>query len=178
MQKRSASGYFCHWPGLVSDILRHVTIDSAARVDALTFLKSHSAGVIATVSKDYKPQASIVYFVCDDAFNIYFFTKRGSRKFNAISAHPQVAFVIGTQDVPQTLQMEGVASELTGKEDQDNHVPDLMQLLSNQTPAVVPMGKMDGEIVVMWLQPKWVRWADFSKNVIGNEKLFVDIPLE
>lgn len=155
-----------------------MTTDPSTRAEALAFLKAHSAGVLATVSKEYKPQASVVYYVGDDSFNIYFLTKRGSRKFQSISAHPQAAFVIGRQDVPQTLQIEGAASELTSKEDQDKHVPDLMNVLASQSPGLVPAGKMDGELVIMWLQPKWIRWADFSKPAIGNENLFVDIAVD
>lgn len=154
-----------------------MTNDTTARADALAFLKSHTAGVIATVSKEYHPQASVVYYTGDDSFNIYFLTKRGSRKFDAVSAHPQAAFVIGRQDVPQTLQIEGMVSELTSVEDQNKHVPDLMNVLAAQSPGLVPAGKMDGELAVMWLQPKWIRWADFSKPAIGNENLFVDIPV-
>ncbi len=154
-----------------------MTDDSNSRDEALTFLKAHSAGVVATVSKDYAPHASVIFYVTDEAFNIYFLTKRSSRKFKAISAHPQVAFTIGPQDVPQTLQIEGTGSELTSTEDRDKHIPDLMNILAAQRPGFVPAGKMDGELTVMWIQPKWIRWADFSKPVIGNDNLFVDIPL-
>ena len=151
--------------------------DNAARSEALAFIKAHTAGVLATVSKEYTPHASVVYYVSDDSFNVYFVTKRGSRKYNAIKAHPQVAFTIGRQDVPQTLQIEGVASELESEEDKNAHVPDLLNVLATVTPGFVPAGKMDGELTVMWLQPKWIRWADFSKPAIGNENLFVEIPL-
>lgn len=151
--------------------------DETTRNEALTFLKNHTAGVLATVSKDYNPHASVVYFVSDEKFNIYFLTKIGSRKYDAIKAHPQTAFTIGRQDIPQTLQIEGVASELTSKEDQDAHVPDLMNVLSQQTAGFVPAGKMDGDLAVMWLQPKWIRWGDFSKEAIGNDNLFFDIPV-
>lgn len=152
--------------------------DSTARAEALAFAQSHTAGVLATVSKDYAPHASVVYFVADDSFNIYFLTKRGSRKYAAMMAHPQVAFTLGRQEIPQTLQIEGVASELTGTEDQDAHVPDLMNVLAQQKPGMVPAGKMDGDLAVMWLQPKWIRWGDFSKAALGNENLFFDIPVD
>jgi nitroimidazol reductase NimA-like FMN-containing flavoprotein (pyridoxamine 5'-phosphate oxidase superfamily) len=151
--------------------------DSNSRADALAFLKDHSAGVIATVSKDYTPHASVIYYVADDSFNVYFLTKRGSRKHAAIGAHPQVAFTIGRQEVPQTLQIEGVASELTSPEEKESHGTDLMNMLATQTPGMIPAGKMDGDLAVMWLQPKWARWGDFSKPAIGNAQLFEEIQL-
>lgn len=155
----------------------HMQPDSSVRAEALAFAKSHSAGVLATVAKDYSPHASVVYYVADDSFNIYFLTKRGSRKYDAIKAHPQVAFTLGRQDIPQTLQIEGMGSELESAEDQQKHVPDLLQILMAQTPGFAPVGKMDGNLAVMWLQPKWIRWADFSKLGIGNENMFVEIPV-
>ncbi len=156
----------------------YMTPDSEARADALAFAKAHTAGVLATVAKDYSPHASVIYYVSDETFNIYFLTKRGSRKYNAIKAHPQVAFTVGTQDTPRTLQIEGLASELESTEDREKHIPDLMNVLSQQTSRFVPAGKLDGELSVLWIRPTWIRWADFSKKEIGNENLLVEIPVE
>jgi nitroimidazol reductase NimA-like FMN-containing flavoprotein (pyridoxamine 5'-phosphate oxidase superfamily) len=104
------------------------------RTDALQFLKNHPAGVLATVSKDYSPHAAAVFYVADDSFNIYFLTKRDSRKYAAISAHPQVAFAVGRLDVPQTLQIEGVASEIQDDSEKAQHVPALIKTLTDNNP--------------------------------------------
>ena len=82
---------------------------TAARSAALAFLKANRAGVIATVSSEGTPHASVVYYVTDDSFNIYFVTKIDSRKYASIKANPTVAFTVGHLDVPQTLQIEGIA---------------------------------------------------------------------
>jgi hypothetical protein len=36
---------------------------------------------------------------------------------------------------------------------------------------------MDSEVVLMWLQPKWIRWGDFSTMAVGNKNLFTEIPV-
>ena len=149
----------------------------ALRASALDFLKAHDAGVLATVSPDGNPHASIVYYVADDLFNIYFLTKLGSRKYTGILSHPVVAFTIGRQDVPQTLQIEGVAVELTNDDEKRPHVAELMDTLSNNNPLYIPIAKMDSEVVIMWIQPKWIRWADFSTHGIGNDAMFTEIPV-
>ena len=152
--------------------------DSAAiRQDALAFLKSHNAGVLATVSSENNAHASIIYYIADDNFNVYFFTKIHSRKHDAILAHPQVAFTIGREDVPQTLQIEGIAAELRNDVDKAAKIPELMKALEKTNQMYIPIAKMDAEPVVMWLQPKWVRWGDFSAPGIGNANLFADIPV-
>ena len=150
---------------------------TAARSAALAFLKANRAGVIATVSSEGTPHASVVYYVTDESFNIYFVTKIDSRKYASIKANPPVAVTVGHLDVPQTLQIEGIAVELTGQEDKNEHVPALMEMLSKNNPSFLPIAKMDSEVVVMWIEPKWVRWGDFSVEAIGNEHMFTEIPL-
>lgn len=150
---------------------------SVARADALAFLKGNRAGVIATVSAEGKPHASVVYYVTDDNFNIYFITKIDSRKYRSIKANPSIAFTVGQLDTPRTLQIEGVAVEMLGEEDKKAHVPDIMDMLSKNNPSYLPIAKMDSEVVLMWVEPKWIRWADFSVPEIGNEHMFVEIPL-
>ncbi len=149
----------------------------ALRASALEFLKSHTAGVIATVAKDYTPHASAVFYVADDQFNVYFLTKVGSRKHAAISAHPQAAFTVGRLDIPQTLQIEGMASEIQSDEEKAQYVPELMKTLMENNPHYIPVAKMDSAVVLMWLRPTWVRWADFSALGAGNEAVFTEIPL-
>ncbi len=153
------------------------TSPEVARADALAFLKSHTAGVLATVSKDHMPHASAVFYVADDAFNIYFVTKVDSRKAVAIREHPQVAFTIGRLDVPQTLQIEGVASEVSEGDEMAQRIPDLMKTLEENNPHYIPIAKMDSKVVLMWLEPKWIRWADFSAGGAGNDAVFTEIPV-
>jgi nitroimidazol reductase NimA-like FMN-containing flavoprotein (pyridoxamine 5'-phosphate oxidase superfamily) len=149
-----------------------------ARKSALEFIKGHHAGVIATAGHDNQPHASAVYYVADEHFNVYFLTKVNSRKYNAIQAHPQVAFTIGRLDVPQTLQIEGVASELRSDEAKQAHIPDLMDMLEKTNPYYVPIAKMDSEVVLIWIQPKWIRWGDFAVEGIGDDQLFTEIPVQ
>src|SRR3989338_5189535 len=87
------------------------------RAAALQFLKSHTAGVLASVGEGGKPHASVVYYTSDDTFSIFFVTLASSRKYQAIKANPWGAFVVGTLDVPQTLQIEGPIVELRQNED-------------------------------------------------------------
>jgi len=149
-----------------------------AREDAIAFLKNHNAGVLATVSREGNPQASIIYYVADDDFNIYFFTKIHSRKYESIAANHKAAFTIGREDVPQTLQIEGIVTELVGDGDKAEHVQQIMEMLMKTNQRFIPIAKMDADNVVMWLEPKWIRWGDFSAPGIGNENLFADIPVK
>lgn len=150
-----------------------------ARQDALTFLKHNKAGVIATIAREYEIHASMVYYTADDDFNIYFLTQINSRKFAALSAHPQVAFTIATPDVPQTLQIEGMAMDISLDEEESKKKDGLFEILNTRFPFVAPLTKLDpAELVMVWIRPTWVRWADYAFEEIGNRHIFQEIPVK
>jgi len=149
-----------------------------ARQDALAFLKRHKAGVLATVAADYNIHASMVYYTADDDFNIYFLTQLTSRKFEALSEHPQVAFTIAESDIPQTLQIEGMAMDISLDEGEAKKKDALFEILNSHSPFYAPLTKMDpASIVMIWIRPTWVRWGDFAFEEIGNRHVFKEIPI-
>ncbi|MBM3261382.1 hypothetical protein FJY93_03100 [Candidatus Kaiserbacteria bacterium] len=149
-----------------------------ASAEALAFLKAHKAGVLATVSREGKPHASAVYYTCDDKFNIYFLTLASSRKYAAASANPSAAFVIGTQEIPQTLQIEGSISEVRRPEGLEEREAQLIDILTSNGTYYAPITKLDpSDTVLMWLQPKWIRWADYTSPLNGNKNIFTEIPV-
>lgn len=146
---------------------------------ALEFMKEHQAGVLATVDADGQPHASAVYYLCDDDFNIYFLTPLNTRKSVSIKKNPKVAFVVGRQDAPQTVQLEGVAQEIQYEEEKTKKVSDLVGVLMGASKFYPPITKLDkAEIVLYWIQPKWVRWADYTMVADGSENVWKEIPLK
>ena len=153
--------------------------DEVKRAAALGFLKNHTAGVLATVSREGKPHASIVYYASDETFSIYFLTLMGSRRYAALQANPWAAFTVGAQDVPQTLQIEGPVVELRADGEMGKKLPELVQRLTSNATYFAPITKMDpSTIVVMWLQAKWVRWGDYATPESGNERVFTELAPE
>lgn len=151
---------------------------SDKKTEAQAFLKAHNVGMLATVGADGKPHASIVHYVSDEHFNLYFLTLFASRKFEAMRANPAVAFTIGAREIPQTIQIEGMASELTHKEEKQEHITELMNVLTSNSAYYAPLMKLDpSEIVMMWIKPSWVRWSDYASLESGNDKVFTEIPI-
>ena len=151
-------------------------MDDQARGHALQFLKSNSAGVLSTISSDGKTHGSAVYYVSDDDFNIYFITLTTSRKFANLSANPHVAFTVGTQYVPQTIQLEGVASMLRHPEEIGAHAEDLMKVLTSNSTYYAPITKLgDADTAIIWIQPKWIRWADYASVETGPKNVLIEI---
>lgn len=154
------------------------TLDNA-RKDALSFLKHHGVGVLATVSGQGQAHASMVNYVTDDDFNIYILTLINSRKFKAIEEHPQVAFTIAIPDIPQTLQIEGMAMDISLDEEAGKKKAELMDALNSNPWFYGPIAKLDpAETVVVWIKPTWVRWADYAFAPMGTDHVLKEIPLK
>lgn len=148
------------------------------RAAALSFLKSHQAGVLSSVTPEGGAHGSAVFYVADESFNIFFLTLKTSRKFANLQAHPRVAFTVGRQDVPQTLQLEGDASVLQHPEDIGEHAADLMKVLTSNTRYYAPLTKLDTDATaIVWIKPKSVRWADYTTAAEGTQNVIRDIPL-
>jgi nitroimidazol reductase NimA-like FMN-containing flavoprotein (pyridoxamine 5'-phosphate oxidase superfamily) len=148
-----------------------------ARTDALAFLKRHKTGVLATIPGEYQVHASMVYYVADDDFNIYFLTLINTRKFKALQAHPQVAFTISRPEVPQTLQIEGMAMDISLDEEAVEKKEELFQVLNSNPWFYGPISKLDPvETVVVWIRPTWIRWADYAFAERDGHHVFKEIP--
>lgn len=149
-----------------------------APTDALAFLKRHKTGVLATAGHDNIPHASAVHYVADDDFNVYFLTLNNSRKFKALSAHPQVAFVVSAEEVPQTLQIEGMAKDVSLDEELATKKDALLDVLNSNPFFYGPITKLDPAIrAVVWIRPTWIRWADYAFAERGAEHVFKEIPI-
>jgi nitroimidazol reductase NimA-like FMN-containing flavoprotein (pyridoxamine 5'-phosphate oxidase superfamily) len=150
-----------------------------ARKDALAFLKRHKTGVLATVSADYQPQSSLVYYTADDDFNIYFLTLVSTRKYAALSAHSEVAFTVATEGVPQTLQIEGRAMDISLDEVAAKKRDELFEVLNSNPWFYPPVSKLDpSESAVIWVRPTWIRWADYAFAASDSGKVFKEIPIK
>ena len=148
------------------------------KAEALAFLKANNIGVLATVSAENMPHASVVYYSCDDSFSIYFATRFNSRKYQAMRRHPNVAFTVGVEGTPQTMQIEGLAEEIVSADEKMKILPGLIRALTTNEKYFAPLTKLNpSEIVVMWIKPQWIRWGDYAIKGIGTDNVQFEIPL-
>src|SRR5262245_26777842 len=80
--------------------------------DIVAFVRAQKWAVEATVAGD-APQAAVIGVAASDDLEIVFDTLGSTRKARNLRANPRIALVVGWDDA-QTVQLEGVADELTG----------------------------------------------------------------
>lgn len=145
------------------------------REEALSFLFAHTSGILATVSPEGNPHARLMYYTCDDFFNIYFLTVANTRKAGDIAAHPRAAFVISELEMPRTLQLEGTVENLTDTAVIDPLLTDFVHTLTSVKPYGIPLERFDtGTLAFYRITPDWIRWGDFTFGR-GSDNVFTEI---
>ncbi|HET9850806.1 MAG TPA: pyridoxamine 5'-phosphate oxidase family protein [Candidatus Saccharimonadales bacterium] len=124
--------------------------------DILEFLKSHNLAVVATVDGD-KPQAAVVEFGQLDDLTVIIDTLKTSRKYQNWRANPKTAVVIGW-DEDKTLQLDGMATELSGAE-----LERAKQAYFTKNPRAKKWADRP-EIAYFAIKPSWLRYSDVSKR--------------
>jgi general stress protein 26 len=126
------------------------------RAPLLEFIRRHSLGVEATVSPAGAPQAAVVGFVVNDAFELFFDTLDQTRKFQNLGRDPKIAFVIGW-DEERTVQYEGIADVPRGAE---------LERFQGIYFAKFPEGRerqLWPGLVYVRVRPRWIRYSDFRE---------------
>lgn len=130
-----------------------------------SFLQSHRVGALATLSPQGGPHVRSIYYSSDDSFAIYFITLTNTQKVFDIESDARAAFVVSAEEVPQTLQMKGVISNVS---DTETETPTIKELLSNllaKGGRFAPLSRFDPGIAQLYkLTPTHIRWSDFTKG--------------
>ena len=130
---------------------------------ALEFLRERNTMVVSTVSDSGEPQASTVYFMADDNFNIYFLTFKESRKCENLKSNGKIAFVVGTGPEVVTIQGGGNAEFLDEKEAQVFY--ELIEKVSFKSPWQWPVTLLAKEgFCTFKIKPIWMVWLNLHKE--------------
>jgi PPOX class probable F420-dependent enzyme len=129
---------------------------SLTRSELLANLRTRRYCVVASIAPDGAPQAAVVGFAVSDELELVFDTLGTTRKMANLRRDPRIAVVVGLGEDECTVQIDGVADELTG--------PDLTRL-SPVYFGVFPDGverlKWPG-ITYVRVRPRVVRYSDFA----------------
>jgi general stress protein 26 len=143
---------------------------SEKREHILEFLQNHKIGVLATVDPNGDPNAAAIYFTVDDALNVSFLTKSGTKKHDNLKRHTHSMLVVYEASSQTTVQIKGIASEMTGVSEVQSIFADILKLsMETSEGGAPPISKLQaGKYVAYRLEPKEIRMAVFLRPDPGD----------
>jgi pyridoxine/pyridoxamine 5'-phosphate oxidase len=127
------------------------------QADLHRFIAQCKLGVLSTLAETGAPQSALVGIAVTPNLEIIFDTVKTSRKYPNLIARCRCAFVIGWAGY-QTVQYEGEASELQGRE-----LKRCQEVYFQALPDGPSRLAWSG-IVYFVVRPRWIRYSDFDQN--------------
>ena len=146
-------------------------VDLETKTKFFEFIKNKQTAVIATISNTGKPSASTIYFLMDESLNLYFMTKKLARKFENLQYDHEIALVIGIDNEPVTVQIEGVASQITEEKEFELRLQQLKEKFFKNE-FVAPLFQLSSDkndIIIYKITPGWIRWLDLRGDKKDGE---------
>lgn len=155
--------------------------------DTVAFLRTKLTAVVSWVTAEGRPQSATVFYWVNDVaqgqFNVYFVTRRSTRKFAAMLANPAVSIVSGTDMEPNSVQIEGDVTpvdaanglrELEELTERMSAHPHLQMLYGGSFFPKNPFGDLEGEdFAVMRVKPTWVRFM--RRHAVTQELEYLQV---
>jgi general stress protein 26 len=127
---------------------------------ALGFLNAHRKAIFAFVDAENKPATSLMLYMIDDAFNVYFGTRKAFGKYAQVKNNPYVSLSVVEEalDPLRVADVRGVAEELTPEEQESVY----SSFKSKNTSKYYVEGAED--FVMFRIRPESIRWADATSG--------------
>lgn len=145
---------------------------SKAQLRIIEFLKGHYTGVLATVSRHHKPNATAIYYYVDDSGEISFLTKRLTRKVEDLQMNNCVMLVVYDESEQTVVQIDGIASEITDEKEAHQAFRNTLRAsLHTAESAVPPVTKLDaGDYVAFKIDPTEMHIAVYDHHSRGEHE--------
>jgi len=153
-----------------------------SRQHLVEFLEHNKVGVLATTSKQGKPHAATVYITFDQDLNLYFVTRKETRKSRNLQSNNQIAIAIYNAASQTTLQAEGTAIEVSDPGKMQWVFNDIWRIATqtsptNQPPQAQLMGA--GDYVVYKLAAPSLRLATYAQQGSAHSgEIFSVVPTQ
>lgn len=147
-----------------------------SRAQVYEFLTKQPVGVLSTASSNGEPWGSTVVFAVDEELNFYFMTRANTRKYENISANPQVAFTVTDPAGQKTVQAAGIIEKVAT----DDIIDVVFQKLDKVKPRgsehwIAPVYKIhEGDYMILQFKPTTLQYADFSIPPTDTDTAFVE----
>lgn len=137
------------------------------------YLEAHHVLTLATVD-DGGSWATPLFYVSDDAMDLYFLSDPSTRHCQAIAASPLVSAALhGGATVWAEItgiQLHGLAEALDDELGEER----ALQLYTAKFPFVLPLIPVDGPHRIYRIRPRWLRLIDNSRGLGFKQELSLE----
>lgn len=145
--------------------MSHETQNITEKVRA--FLNHHRKAVFATVDSEGKPHTSLMLYVVDDDFNVYFGTRKAFNKYNQLCENPAISLSVIQESVDplQVVDVHGDALPLGDEEKKK-----WFAYFKENNPSVYYVEAAE-DYVMFRITPKGMRWLDATSGELVIESV-------
>ncbi len=115
--------------------------------------------VLATATKDGKPESAVLGYAVKDDFTILVSTRRGTRKAQNILENNHVSLVVGWSFTEANVQCDGMAKII--ERDNQSYAGD-EQFFFSVNPHAAQFKTSD--TIFIEIKPAWIRFTEFSSS--------------
>lgn len=108
-----------------------------------TYINDHPLAVLSTISPSGTPHGSTLYAGSDPRLHVFFMTKRDTQKHENILNNPAIALTFSGEDHQTTLQLDGIASEVTIPNEGAEAFQVLGSIVHNSEDFRLPISKIE-----------------------------------
>lgn len=143
--------------------------------EVLSFLKKMSIMSIA-LNGERGPISSPMLFVVDEDFCIYFATRKGSHKAEALLKDTRIGISVWKHE-EMSIQYDGEAAPVTDMIVLEKKLDELAEAAAREGDFWPPVLRITETDYIMYkVTPRWVRKLDLKNAAIhANNKMFVQI---
>lgn len=134
------------------------------------YLETHDVLTLATLDEG-GPWATPLYYVSDDALDLFFLSDPTTRHCQAVARNPNVSAAIHEESAAWTdirgLQLEGRVHPV----DDEQAAERVLASYTAKFPFALALASLDGPHRFYRIQPRWLRLIDNSRGLGFKEEL-------
>lgn len=150
--------------------------DEALADKIKTFLSQNTLMVVSSVTPDNLPHAAAVYYIFDEAFNMYFLTKTKTRKLQNLIAKPDVFVVVYEEsNDPKTVQIEGKAEVVEDTLERTRLHELFVEKIISNVDHELPLLRLEGGATsIVKVMPTLIQWFEYDSKEEAIQRLEIN----
>ncbi len=136
----------------------------------LNFLENHGMAVLSSVNKMGWPDATPIYFIIKDNFDIFFITSTQTQKYINLNLQKHIMLTVVDEETKETAQITGVVDE---EKELLNEIFSLLEerLFKENPKPIIPLMENNGQKTVFKIIVGEINMKRYTKAGLEETKI-------